>query len=164
MTNGSKRFVRARSCDSSCWHNNDRADDFTSILRSAPESHTSRNRFGNLACDSWSHIDPVGKERLSQEARERLSGWRCPGCYHLGKSRLSYRHWHSECQKSTSQSSAVLSIFVGSLLIGFGIKSALEKRSQKGQKPPVHGTASSARFARSFLLGSSWISRTLTLI
>ena len=67
-------------------------------------------------------------------------------------------------KKSTSQFSSVLGIFVGSLLIGFGIKSALEKRSQKGQKPPVHGTASSARFARSFLLGSSWISRTLTLI
>lgn len=152
MTNGSKRFVRARSCDGSCWHNNDRADDFTSILRSAPESHTSRNRFGNLACDSWSHIDPVGKESLSQEARDRLSGWRrlvvilATVSSAIGTGTVSVK-------KSTGQFSAVLDIFVGSLLIGFGIKSALEKRSQKGQKPPVHGTASSARFARWFLLG-----------
>jgi hypothetical protein len=127
VTNGSKRFVRARSCDSPRWDNNDRADDFTSILRSAPESHTSRNRFGNLACDSWSHICPVGKERLSQEARDRLSGWRHLGRHHLGNSQLSYRHGTASVKKSAGQSSAVSDIFVGSLLMGFGIKSALEK-------------------------------------
>lgn len=55
--------------------------------------------------------------------------------------------------KSTSQASAPLDIFVGFLLIAFGIKSALEKPPHKTSNLPVDGTVSSARLARWFLIG-----------
>jgi len=55
--------------------------------------------------------------------------------------------------KSTGQTTGLLDLLVGLLLIGFGIRSAFEKPSQGTQRLPVHDTASSAQFAKWFALG-----------